>query len=136
MKLLEPNAAIISNCELLHVLAGRGADGSGKALTVERMAYQYLTAQPVRPLGTEQLRDFFAVLQPYNLSRGEMLQLANLAPRTAVEVHLAVPDCDARLGEEGVEAVLAAVAERLAREEGEGEEGAGAEDAGADGMGG
>ncbi|GLC37136.1 hypothetical protein PLESTB_000984100 [Pleodorina starrii] len=117
MKLLQPNAATICNCELLQVLAERGADGSGKALIVERMAYQYLASQPVHPLSAKQLQEFFDALKPYNLSRGELMQLANLGPRSPVEVHLLVADCDSRLGDEGVEAVLAAVAQRVARED-------------------
>lgn len=66
--------------------------------------------------------------QAYRLTRSELLQLANLAPRTPVEVHLVVADCEARLGEAGVEAVLAAVEARIARpvEEDEQEQGAGA----------
>ncbi|GIL84215.1 hypothetical protein Vretimale_15851 [Volvox reticuliferus] len=122
MKLLEVNAGTICNSELLHVLTERGADGSGKATIVERMAYQYISSQPVQPLTPKQLQEFFDVLQPYNLSRGELLQLANLAPRSPVEVHLVVADCDVRLGDEGVEAILAAVAERVAKEEGPEEE--------------
>ena len=61
--------------------------------------------------------------QPYKLSRGELLQLANLGPRTPVEVHLVVADCETRLGDEGLDAVLAAVSERVAREEDGGENG-------------
>ncbi|EFJ51480.1 hypothetical protein VOLCADRAFT_103510 [Volvox carteri f. nagariensis] len=45
------------------VLAERGADGSGKALTVERMAYQYLASQPVQTLKPRQLQEFFEMLQ-------------------------------------------------------------------------
>ncbi|GLI66224.1 hypothetical protein VaNZ11_009919 [Volvox africanus] len=117
MKLVEVNAGTICNSELFHVLAERGADGTGKATIVERLAYQYISSQPVQPLTPKQLQGFFDVLQPYNLSRGELMQLANLAPRSPVEVHLVIADCDVRLGDEGVEAILAAVAERLAKEE-------------------
>ncbi|PNW73572.1 hypothetical protein CHLRE_13g564550v5 [Chlamydomonas reinhardtii] len=92
------------------------------------MAFQYLSSQPVLPLSSEQLQQFFDALQAYRLTRSELLQLANLAPRTPVEVHLVVADCEARLGEAGVEAVLAAVEARIARpvEEDEQEQGAGA----------
>lgn len=70
--------------------------------------------------------------QPYKLTRGELLQLVNLGPRTAVEVFLVVADCEARLGDDGVDAVLAAVEAHVAREM-EGEQDGGA--AGADGDG-
>ncbi len=67
--------------------------------------------------------------QPYKLTRGELLQLANLGPRTAVEVFLVVADCEARLGDDGVDAVLSAVEAHVAREvEGEQDGGAGGAD--------
>eukprot|EP00198_Chlamydomonas_reinhardtii_P004081 XP_001693417.1 peptide-receptor component [Chlamydomonas reinhardtii] len=127
MKLLQPNVSTVCNSEVLQVLTERGA-GRGRALPSERMAFQYLSSQPVLPLSSEQLQQFFDALQAYRLTRSELLQLANLAPRTPVEVHLVVADCEARLGEAGVEAVLAAVEARIARpvEEDEQEQGAGA----------
>ncbi|KAG2498440.1 hypothetical protein HYH03_003698 [Edaphochlamys debaryana] len=132
MKLLQPNVAVICNCELLQVLTERGVHLGGRALPSERMAHQYLASQPVRQLSGEQLTEFFSLLEAYNLSQGELLQLANLAPRTPVEVHLIVADCESRLGDEGVETVLAAVAERVAAEPADGA--AEAEGEGANGM--
>ncbi|KAG2443963.1 hypothetical protein HXX76_002302 [Chlamydomonas incerta] len=108
------------------------------------MAFQYLSSQPVLPLSSEQLQQFFDTLQAYRLTRGELLQLANLAPVTAVEVHLVVADCEARLGEAGVNAVLAAVAAQIARPpeeeaeragEGEAGDGAGEGEEGGEGEG-
>lgn len=132
MKLLQPNAGTITNSELIQVLVDRGADGTGKALISEKLAHQYLIHQPVKQLSNAQLQAFFDVLQPYKLTRGELLQLVNLGPRTAVEVFLVVADCEARLGDDGVDAVLAAVEAHVAREM-EGEQDGGA--AGADGDG-
>ncbi|KAG2439837.1 hypothetical protein HYH02_010470 [Chlamydomonas schloesseri] len=132
MKLLQPNVSTVCNSEVLQVLTERGA-GRGRALPTERLAHQYLSSQPVLPLTSVQLQQFFDSLQAYRLTRGELLQLANLAPRTPVEVHLVVADCEARLGEAGVEAVLAAVEARIAapleeqEQEPEAGEGGGAE---------
>lgn len=51
--------------------------------------------------------------QALGLTRGEALQVLNSLPRTPVEVHLMLPRCEERLGEPGVDALLAAVQEFL-----------------------
>jgi len=51
-----------------------------------------------------------ACLQPLGLIRAELLQLANLAPMTEVEVHLIVEDCEQRLADGRMDVLLSLVA--------------------------
>lgn len=114
MKLLDHNLGVITNHELLQVLEERGAGlakAMGRAQPSERLVHQYITSLPCKPLAPAQLKAFFDALQCYNLSKGELLQLSNLAPRTAVAVHLVVDDCEARLGDEGIQHVISVVEE-------------------------
>ncbi|KAF6253628.1 hypothetical protein COO60DRAFT_1273599 [Scenedesmus sp. NREL 46B-D3] len=53
------------------------------------------------------------LLQPFGLTRGELVQVINLAPASAVEVHLIVEDCEGRLKEQQVEDLVAVVARHL-----------------------
>lgn len=55
------------------------------------------------------------LLQPFGLTRAELVQVLNLAPASAVEVHLIVEDCEERLDEARVEALIAVVGRYLAR---------------------
>lgn len=50
------------------------------------------------------------VCQPFGLSRTETLQVLNLAPVSAVEVHLIVENAEGRLGEERIAELLDVVA--------------------------
>ncbi|EIE20750.1 hypothetical protein COCSUDRAFT_57315 [Coccomyxa subellipsoidea C-169] len=52
-------------------------------------------------------------MQPFNLSRGEILQIANFRPAALVEVHLIVDDCEKRLSAEQQDEVLALVQKHL-----------------------
>lgn len=57
--------------------------------------------------------NFHACMQSLGLSRGEALQVLNTLPRTPVEVHLLLTNCEERLGEPGTDALLNAVNEFL-----------------------
>jgi DNA-directed RNA polymerase subunit F len=50
------------------------------------------------------------------LTRAELVQVINLAPASAVEVHLIVEDCEERLNEQQVEQLIAVVARHLKAE--------------------
>jgi len=51
--------------------------------------------------------------QPFGLTRAEVLQVINLAPCSAVEVHLIVDECEERLSEEQVTQLLEVVSRHL-----------------------
>ncbi|KAK9820298.1 hypothetical protein WJX72_008713 [[Myrmecia] bisecta] len=96
MKVLDQNAGLLSNSEVLQLLAERGADKQGalsQALPSESRAYAYLVERSAGLLSREKLQAAVEALRGYNLTRAEILQLLNLKPTTAVEIHLVVEDC-------------------------------------------
>ncbi len=58
----------------------------------------------------EQLDAFKQALQPFELSRTEMLQVLNLAPTNALEIHLIVANAEERLGDQRIAELLGVVA--------------------------
>mmetsp|Transcript_27410 Transcript_27410/g.59962 ORF Transcript_27410/g.59962 Transcript_27410/m.59962 type:complete len:125 (+) Transcript_27410:168-542(+) len=116
MKILEQNSGLLSNFEVCQVLNQRGCEGLvQKALASEKMVYQYLKQRTHTSLSEKQLQDFIQAVQPYQLTRVEVLQLLNLVPATAVEVHLVVEECEERLGEDKVEELLQLVSKHIPR---------------------
>ncbi|KIZ01872.1 peptide-receptor component [Monoraphidium neglectum] len=88
---LEKNAGLLTNSEVIEVL-------------------RYLQAHSAGELTRQQLDAFKEALQPFGLSRTELLQVLNLAPTSEVELHLVVENAEGRLGEERVAALLDVVA--------------------------
>ncbi|GBF99379.1 hypothetical protein Rsub_12183 [Raphidocelis subcapitata] len=102
MKILEKNAGLLTNSEVIEVLRARGADSdapSSRARPSERNVLRYLEQHSAGALTREQLDAFRAALEPFGLSRTETLQVLNLAPTSVVEVHLIVDSAEERLGE-------------------------------------
>lgn len=54
-------------------------------------------------------------LQPFKLTRAELLQVLNLAPCSEVEVHLIVEECEERLDEQQMAQFLDIVSKHLPR---------------------
>ncbi|MEW5300567.1 MAG: hypothetical protein WDW36_003488 [Sanguina aurantia] len=101
----------------VQVLKSKGADGAGmgikRAMASERIAYAYMNEHSPGLKTPEQLKEFLKAVEPYKLLRGEVLQLLNLAPTSAVEVNLVVEECEGRLSDAQVEALLDVVATHL-----------------------
>lgn len=55
------------------------------------------------------------LLQPFGLTRAELLQVVNLSPVSEVEVHLIVEDCEDRLNEQQVAQLMHIVSKHLPR---------------------
>ena len=65
-------------------------------------------------------------LEPYELSKAEVLMISNLRPTTSVLLDVIVEECDERFSEEQQEGILGVIRDVLGgeeEEEGEGEEG-------------
>lgn len=126
MKVLSACQSLLTNSEVLQVLQERGkAAGPSETLLLQHLSSivqdtdrdkaeepETLTARPFEEeeVGTlmEAVRD-----PPFNLTRIEILQMINLVPKSAVEVHLLVENCDERLTEDQIEDLLRLIRECL-----------------------
>ena len=78
------------------------------------ISHQTAASTVGREGGEEVVRELNA---RFSLGKVEQLQLLNLRPRSAVEVHMIVEDCEERLSEEQVQDILD-LSERLLSPEG------------------
>ncbi|BDA42270.1 hypothetical protein COCOBI_03-1570 [Coccomyxa sp. Obi] len=118
MKIVEQNLGPITNIEVLKVLERRGANrewSRKKTLPSERKAFSYLAQHHPQAPSREQLQALFDELKPFNLKRGEILQIANSRPAALVEIHLIVENCEQRLSTEQQEDLLVIVQKHLPR---------------------
>mmetsp|Transcript_71228 Transcript_71228/g.225122 ORF Transcript_71228/g.225122 Transcript_71228/m.225122 type:complete len:140 (+) Transcript_71228:91-510(+) len=134
MKLLEVNSGLLTNFEVLEVVRARGADPEQPVATSlspvqlqtasasETKALQFLTQSPVGGYTREGVRSFLDAIEVLQLTKAEKLQLINLRPTSAVEVHLVVEDCEERLKPEQVDNLIELVSEHLAQRAEEGGE--------------
>ncbi|EFJ32019.1 hypothetical protein SELMODRAFT_408420 [Selaginella moellendorffii] len=93
MKIIEAHTGILSNLEVLDLLRKRGADQgfAGAVSTVtqsELKVYDYLIHTPAATQSRESLAKLSKEPLAARLLRPERLQVANLRPASAVEVHL------------------------------------------------
>ena len=127
MKILSACQSLLTNTEVLQVLQERGkAAGPSETLLMQHLnrlvqdqqetdAAKEAVSSSTKPLDEEQVKSFMDVAQepPFSLTRIEVLQMINLAPKSAVEVHLVVESCDERLTEDQIEDLLRLVRETL-----------------------
>eukprot|EP00898_Chlorokybus_atmophyticus_P002966 jgi/Chlat1/3670/Chrsp24S03857 len=106
MKILEKSVGLLTNLEVLNCLIAK-KDKPSAARKAEAKIIEYLQQTPA---GTQSRSDVASVLSAveatYGLTKAEKLQVANLRPSTAVEVHLVVEDCEERLKPEQVDALI------------------------------
>lgn len=108
MKLKNGNAGLLTNFELMDLFKSRGADRGnlGVANTLspaEMKVYDYLEKTPAGSQTRENIVAFFKATEQYKLTKAEYLQVSNLRPASAVEVHLVC--CSFSLAPEYVDSV-------------------------------
>lgn len=122
MEVVNHNAGMLSNYEVYTLLLEAQSSlakikGPNRRLeNLATIAYEtnkYLSETPCKLQSPEVIGDFLMALGPFKLTRAEKLQLLNLRPTTAVEIHLIVEECEERLTEQQVDELLKVVEEKL-----------------------
>jgi len=106
---LESFVGFATNAEVKQVLEERGSDSAGDkdaGIPSERKVHAYLKEQCVRAPAQDRLKELHEELKAFKLTKAEIVQIINLQPTTQVEVHLIVDDCEERLSDEQVDALL------------------------------
>ncbi|TRY64021.1 hypothetical protein TCAL_12603 [Tigriopus californicus] len=127
MEIEESQEALLSNVEVLHFLREErqrqfGAKAqkknwprhlSGANATILLETLTHLETQPCAHHEAEQVKDFLEAIKPFQLSQSEVLQIVNQVPESTVELHLLIEECEERLSEEQIEAILELVRKNL-----------------------
>mmetsp|Transcript_27678 Transcript_27678/g.58244 ORF Transcript_27678/g.58244 Transcript_27678/m.58244 type:complete len:151 (-) Transcript_27678:126-578(-) len=96
-------------------------------MMVSEALLQYLDGTRCSALTSESVQELLQAVKPFKLMRAETLMLLNTLPRSLVEVHLVVEECEERLSLEERQRLLALVAKAVepAADEATGAAGAG-----------
>ncbi|KAJ1761818.1 hypothetical protein LPJ77_002015 [Coemansia sp. RSA 2523] len=128
MEVIDRQEALITNYEALMVL--READVLNEAdkrkqkdtarhmcpenvTTLRFEALAYLEKTACTSQSGEQLAQLKEQLLEYELTKGEILQILNLRPKSVVELHLLVEDCTERFLVEEIEQLVSIILEVL-----------------------
>ncbi|KAJ2875420.1 hypothetical protein FB639_003998 [Coemansia asiatica] len=148
MEVLDRQQALLSNYEVYVVLQEedhhykeikekRKLRYPENVTTLKFEALQYLNDTPCTTQTAEQISELKKTLAEYELTKAEILQIINLRPKTPVELHFIIEECDERFGMEDLEQLAEIVVNSLPRDDGveeeEGDEGQDGDEQEADG---
>lgn len=132
VQVLDARAGVITNFEVAQLLAAQQqarndeeaalplpgarrtqAGGSGtawhtqqSAATISEQVIAYLEQTCCASQTQESITAFLDAAAPYKLTPAELLSLVNTQPRSTVEIHLLVEECEERLTQEDVGGLL------------------------------
>lgn len=126
MEVLNEKAAMLSNYEVYQLLLETEMQNKGgktkmkqpkhlvNLSTICYEARKHLEKTPCKSQSPEIIEDFLKAMEPFNLTRGEKLQLLNLRPTTPVEIQLIIEDSEERLKtDQEIEQLLDIIASKL-----------------------
>lgn len=100
---------MLLNSEVMLLLQERGAastDQFSRATNIEKATYEYLYKTcSTQEQGGEKVKSFHTAVDGFGLASAEVVQLINMRPTSAVDVHLIVESIETRYGEKTDEIV-------------------------------
>ena len=107
MEVINENAAMVSNYEVFTLLQEKmqhdpnkkqnKKHGAENLATISYEVLKYFEKKACRLQNESVIRQFLVDVAPFNLTKGEKLQLLNLRPTTPVEINLIVEESEERL---------------------------------------
>ena len=106
MEVLNERAAMVSNYEVFSLLQEKMEESNKKQnrknrqenlATISYEVMKYLEKTPCKLQNEDVIKQFLLDVAPFNLTKGEKLQLLNLRPSTPVEIQLIVEESEERL---------------------------------------
>ncbi|KAF8931994.1 hypothetical protein BGZ47_011587 [Haplosporangium gracile] len=143
MEILQTNSAMLSNYEVMALLADQKAQRIANEVagtrevaenlrTVEFEVQKYLATSPCSTQSGDQIRELKKAFKDYELMKVELLQILNLRPKSAVELLLVIEEFEERFTLEDCDKMLSIIAKALPRDDDEEMEEGGDEDEGAE----
>ncbi|KAJ9056891.1 hypothetical protein DSO57_1027985 [Entomophthora muscae] len=123
MEIINERAALLSNYEVYNYIKqgvqsrkGRNKPSDTPNLaTVELELKMYLESTPCNTQSEDQVKQTLTSLLDYSLTKFEKLQLLNLRPRSLVELHVLLEECEERFEEDKLIEILKLLRETLPR---------------------
>ncbi|CAM0141319.1 hypothetical protein VKS41_003979 [Umbelopsis sp. WA50703] len=131
MEIIETRAALLSNYEVLQLLNER-IEGQKQRRkedsnieypeNLRTIQFEIKTALENSPCSTQdesQVAAFLEEMKTWRLTKGEKLQILNLRPKTPVDLHILIEECEERYGPEELEQFLELILKLLPRDDDE-----------------
>ncbi|KAF9909881.1 hypothetical protein EC991_007871 [Linnemannia zychae] len=130
MEILQTNSAMLSNYEVMALLADQKAQRIANEVagtrevaenlrTVEFEVQKYLAASPCSTQSAEQIAALKKAFGTYELMKVELLQILNLRPKSAVELLLVIEEFEERFSLNDCDEMLRIIATALPRDDDE-----------------
>ncbi|KAL5849849.1 hypothetical protein ACOSQ3_007906 [Xanthoceras sorbifolium] len=118
MKILEANAGVLTNFEVLNFLQSRGASKDptrvfSKIAPSEFKVYDYLVENISHNQTREMVNECVEKLKKFKLAKAEVLNIINVIPSSLVGMDSIVEDSESRFGDEQLEELVNLVTEVL-----------------------
>lgn len=122
MEILDESSAMLSNFEVFTLLqelqAGqksqkRTSKSNQHLATISYSTLKYLEKMPCQFQTEEIISNFMKVLEPFNLTKAEKLQMLNHRPTSAVEIQLMIEESEERLTEDQIDELLQLITTHL-----------------------
>lgn len=115
MRVVDPNSAFLSDCEVLLLLKEvqenrRKLKDNKQLATIAYESIRYLEDSNAAGVTPQQVRDFLiAVKDKFRLTKAEKLQILNQRPNTLVELQLLIEENEERFSEDAMDQLLTIV---------------------------
>ncbi|KAG0278020.1 hypothetical protein BGZ96_002575 [Linnemannia gamsii] len=125
MEILQTNSAMLSNYEVMSLLADQKAQrianevAGTREVAENRRVQKYLAASPCSTQSGEQIRELKKEFKDFELMKVELLQILNLRPKSAVELLLVIEEFEERFALEDCDKMLNIIAKALPRDDDE-----------------
>uniref|UniRef100_A0A182WJR2 DNA-directed RNA polymerase III subunit RPC9 n=1 Tax=Anopheles minimus TaxID=112268 RepID=A0A182WJR2_9DIPT len=110
MEIINPNAAILTNYEVMTALKdmknSKKKYGLRNLATITYETVQYLEDTPCKEQTTASIVEFLQAMKEFNLTKNECLMMVNDPPSSPLHIQLMIEDSDERLTEEQVSRIL------------------------------
>ncbi|XP_042512909.1 DNA-directed RNA polymerase III subunit rpc9-like [Macadamia integrifolia] len=111
MKILQANAGVLTNFEVLDFLQKRGASQDPTRVLCpvtasEFKVYDYLVQSAACNQTRECIYEFLKGCEEYDLAKAEKLNIINIRPSSVVEIDPIIEECEKRMEGETVEKLV------------------------------
>ncbi|XP_055522876.1 DNA-directed RNA polymerase III subunit RPC9 [Wyeomyia smithii] len=110
MEIINPNAAVLTNFEVMSALknmkSSKKKHGLRNLATITYETVQYLEDTPCREQSSESIVAFLRAMKQFNLTKNECLMMINDPPSSALHIQIMIEDSDERLTDEQVNLII------------------------------